>query len=266
MKLAILKLDIAFGDRPIVQIGELNCEAGEIVGLVGESGSGKSMTATAVLGLAERLGATVNGSIKLDGEELIGASERTLRSVRGRRVAMIFQSPGSAFNPVMRVGSVFDRTLRLHGVRSRAASRKRAELALEEVLLPAIALNRYPHQLSGGQLQRVAIALALALDAEVLLADEPTSALDVTVQAEILTLLTKLRTRGLAILLITHDLAVVSQVADRVAVMQSGKLVEVGLTRTVLAHPQHLYTRTLLSAVPRMRSNIAQGGSSASSF
>ena len=252
MKLAILKLDIAFGDRPIVQIGELNCEAGEIVGLVGESGSGKSMTATAVLGLAERLGATVNGSIKLDGEELIGASERTLRSVRGRRVAMIFQSPGSAFNPVMRVGSVFDRTLRLHGVRSRAASRKRAELALEEVLLPAIALNRYPHQLSGGQLQRVAIALALALD--------------VTVQAEILTLLTKLRTRGLAILLITHDLAVVSQVADRVAVMQSGKLVEVGLTRTVLAHPQHLYTRTLLSAVPRMRSNIAQGGSSASSF
>jgi ABC-type glutathione transport system ATPase component len=256
MKLAIRKLDIAFGDRPIVQIGELNCEAGEIVGLVGESGSGKSMTATAVLGLAERLG----------GKELIGASERTLRSVRGRRVAMIFQSPGSAFNPLMRVGSVFDRTLRLHGVPSRAASRKRAELALEEVLLPAIALNRYPHQLSGGQLQRVAIALALALDAEVLLADEPTSALDVTVQAEILTLLTKLRTRGLAILLITHDLGVVSQVADRVAVMQSGKLVEVGLTRTVLAHPQHLYTRTLLSAVPRMRSNIAQGGSSASSF
>lgn len=259
MKLAIRNLDIAFGGRQTVQIDEFDCDGGEIVGLVGESGSGKSMTATAVLGLAQRLGATVHGSIKLDGEELIGASERTLRFIRGRRIAMIFQSPGSAFNPVMRVGDVFNHTLHLHGVRSRAAATKRAERALEEVLLPVIALNRYPHQLSGGQLQRVAIALALALDAEVLLADEPTSALDVTVQAEILTLLTRLRARGFAVMLITHDLGVVSEVADRVAVMQSGKLVEFGPTRAVLLHPQHAYTQTLLRAVPRMRSGINEG-------
>jgi peptide/nickel transport system ATP-binding protein len=259
MRLAIRDLEIAFGDRRIVQIDELDCDAGEIVGLVGESGSGKSMTATAVLGLAKRLGATVRGSIKLDGEELVGASERSLREIRGRRIAMIFQSPSSAFNPVMRVGEIFERTLRLHGVDSRASARAKAETALEEVLLPALALDRFPHQLSGGQIQRVAIALALALDAEVLLADEATSALDVTVQAEILTLLTKLRAKGLAILLITHDLAVVAEVADRVAVMQWGRLVEVGPTSTVLIRPQDVYTQSLLNAVPRMGSSASGG-------
>lgn len=259
MRLAIRNLRIAFAHRVIVQIDELDCEAGEIVGLVGESGSGKSMTATAILGLAVRLGASIEGSIKLDDEELVGAPERSLREIRGRRIAMIFQSPSSAFNPVMRVGEIFDRTLRLHGVDSRTAARRRAESALEEVLLPATALERYPHQLSGGQIQRVAIALALALDAEVLLADEATSALDVTVQAEILALMTRLRTRGLAILLITHDLGVVAEVADRVAVMQSGSIVEFGTSETVLTRPQHPYTRSLLNAVPRMGSRTTGG-------
>ncbi len=252
MKLAIRDLEIDFGRRHVVAVDALDCDAGEIVGVVGESGSGKSMTATAVLGLATRLGATVRGSIELDGLQLLGATEATMREVRGRRVAMIFQSPSGAFNPVMRVGEVFARTLRLHGERSKASAWARAEAAVEEVLLPAAVLGRYPHQLSGGQLQRVAIAVALALRAEVLLADEPTSALDVTVQAEILGLLARLRERGLAVLLITHDLAVVAEVADRVAVMQAGSFVEVGQTTEVLTHPAHEYTRSLLDAVPKL--------------
>ncbi len=253
MKLAITQLTLQFGERVIVRDLSLDVAAGEIVGLVGESGSGKSMTATAVLGLAPRLGFSVSGSITLDGLEILGASDRVLRDVRGRRIAMIFQSPASAFNPVLRVGELFTRTLRLHGV-DRTDATTRARRACAEVLLPALVLERYPHQLSGGQLQRVAIALALALDAEVLLADEPTSALDVTVQAEILTLLTQLRDRGMAILMITHDLGVVAQVADRVAVMSAGSLVEVGSTRRVLDAPQDPYTVALLSAVPRMKS------------
>lgn len=260
MKLSIQHLTLRFNSRLIVDDLSLDVDAGEIVGLVGESGSGKSMTATSVLGLAPRLGFTVSGSITLDGTELVGASDRLLRNIRGRRIAMIFQSPSGAFNPVMRVGEVFERTLRLHGVASDEVA-ARAARSCEEVLLPPLVLRRYPHQLSGGQLQRVAIALALALDAEVLLADEPTSALDVTVQAEILTLLTALRTKGLAILLITHDLGVVAQVADRIAVMRAGELVEVGPTRQVLDHPSDSYTRTLLAAVPKMSTRV--GGSRA---
>ena len=251
MRLSIQHLTLRMNTRVIVDDLSLDVDDGEIVGLVGESGSGKSMTATSVLGLAPRLGFGVSGSITLDGTELVGASDRRLRDIRGRRIAMIFQSPSGAFNPVMRVGEIFERTLRLHGAASNEVA-VRAARSCEEVLLPALVLSRYPHQLSGGQLQRVAIALALALDAEVLLADEPTSALDVTVQAEVLTLLTALRDRGMAILLISHDLGVVAQVADRVAVMRAGKLVEVGPTRQVLDHPRDPYTQTLLAAVPRM--------------
>lgn len=259
MTLRIRDLQVSFGRRPVVDVDELDCDPGEIVGLVGESGSGKSMTATAVLGLAHRLGATVRGSITLDGLELVGAPERVLAEVRGRRIAMIFQSPSGAFNPVMRVGEVFVRTMRLHGERSRAAARTLAASALEEVLLPAACFDRYPHQLSGGQLQRVGIALALALRAEFLLADEPTSALDVTVQAEILRLLLRLKDRGLGVLLITHDLGVVAEVSDRVAVMRSSRIVEAGATATVLGRPEHEYTKSLLDAVPRLQTSSAVG-------
>jgi ABC-type glutathione transport system ATPase component len=263
MKLRVSDLRISFGSRQVVGIEELTCDAGQIVGLVGESGSGKSMTATAIMGLALRLGATVTGSIRLDGSELVGLPDSAMRDIRGRRIAMIFQDPASAFNPVIKVGTLFTRALRLHGARSRAAARDRAKNAVAEVLLPGVVLDRYPHQLSGGQLQRVAIALALALEAEVLLADEPTSALDVTVQAEILAILRRLTaTRQLAVLLISHDLAVVAEVADAVAVMQSGRLVEVGAARQVLSAPVHAYTRELLSAVPVM---AAGGGRVAAS-
>jgi peptide/nickel transport system ATP-binding protein len=252
VKLALRDVEIRFGERRVVAIDELDLAGEEILGLVGESGSGKSMTALAVLGLAETTGAIVRGSIRLDGLELAGLSGRALRRVRGERVAMIFQNPVSAFNPVFRVGEIFLRTLRLHGL-GRADARERAQAGLREVLLSPDLLKRYPHQLSGGQAQRVAIALAVALRSEVLLADEPTSALDVTVQAEILELLRGLRDRdGMAILMISHDLAVIGQLCDRIAVMRDGRIVESGATASVLRSPQHPYTRELVAAVPRV--------------
>jgi peptide/nickel transport system ATP-binding protein len=250
--LALRNVEISFGDRRVVSIDELDLAGEEILGLVGESGSGKSMTALAVLGLAETAGASVRGSIVLDGLELTGLSGGALRRVRGARIAMIFQNPVSAFNPVFRVGEIFLRTLRLHGV-SRAEAKERAQAGLREVLLAPELLERYPHELSGGQAQRVAIALAVALRSEVLLADEPTSALDVTVQAEILELLRGLRDRdAMAILMISHDLAVIGQLCDRTAVMREGRIVESGPTASVLRSPQHPYTRDLVAAVPRI--------------
>ena len=252
-KLDIRSLQIRFGERLVVDIERLDLGLGEILGLAGESGSGKSLTALAVLGLARMAGASVSGSIRLDDLELVGLPEEKLRDLRGRRVAMIFQSPAAAFNPVFRVGQVFMRALRLHGVGSHATAAARARAAMREVLLAPELLDRYPSQLSGGQLQRVAIALALALRSEVLLADEPTSALDVTVQAEILELLRGLCDReGLAVLFISHDLAVVSELCDRVAVMKAGRIVEAGPTGAVLARPADAYTRELLAAVPRI--------------
>ena len=252
VKLQIRDLRVLFGDRLAASVTTLDVGAGEIVGLAGESGSGKSMTIQAVLGLAGTAGATVTGSIRLDGTELTGLSPAALRAIRGRRIAAIFQSPASAFNPVFRVGVIVTRALRLHGL-SAAEARDRAAAAMRSVLLPPELLRRYPAQLSGGQLQRVAIALAIALRAEVLLADEPTSALDVTVQAEVLELLRELRdTRGMAILFVSHDLAVIAELCDRVAIMRSGQVIEQGPTQVVIAAPQQDYTRELLAAVPRL--------------
>lgn len=252
MKLQLRNLQVRFGEELAASVTALDVDAGEVVGLAGESGSGKSMTIQAVLGLAGTVGATVSGSIRLDGAELIGMSPLRLRAIRGRRVAAIFQNPGLAFNPVFRVGTIMTRALRLHGL-SAAEARESADAALRSVLLPPELRHRYPSQLSGGQLQRVAIALALALRAEVLLADEPTSALDVTVQAEVLDLLRELRdTRGMAILFVSHDLAVIAELCDRVAVMRAGEVIEQGRTSDVIASPQHDYTRELLAAVPRL--------------
>lgn len=252
MKLLVRDLRISFGGRTVVALEHLEIDEREIVGLVGESGSGKSLTALATLGLAEAAGARVEGSIRLDGVELVGLSARRMRDVRGRRIAMIFQSPVSAFSPVSRVGDLFIRALRLHGV-ARADANARAHAALQETMLPPELLHRFPHELSGGQAQRVAIALAVALRSELLLADEPTSALDVTVQAEIVDLLRLLREReGMSILFISHDLAVVAQLCDRVAVMRSGRVVETGGTADVLRRPSDPYTRELIAAVPRL--------------
>jgi peptide/nickel transport system ATP-binding protein len=252
MRLAIRDLEVRFGDRQVVDIGELTVDAAEIVGLAGESGSGKSMTTLAVLGLAHTVGATVRGSITLDGTELTGLPQRELRKLRGRRVAAIFQSPASAFSPVFRVGSVVHGALRLHGM-SKSEATEAASRAMRQVLLSPGLLDRYPAQLSGGQLQRVAIAIALALRAEVLLADEPTSALDVTVQAEVLELIRELREReGMSVLFISHDLAVVAELCDRVAIMRQSRIVEQGPAAVVLSAPKDSYTADLLAAVPRV--------------
>jgi peptide/nickel transport system ATP-binding protein len=253
MRLEITNLEVRFGERRVVRADELSLGEAEIVGLAGESGSGKSMTTLAVLGLAHTVGATVSGSIKLDGTELTGMSQRALREVRGRRIAAIFQSPAMAFSPVFRVGNVMHRALRLHGM-SKTDAAQAAEAAMRQVLLSPGLLDRYPSQLSGGQLQRVAIAIALALRAEVLLADEPTSALDVTVQAEVLDLLRELRERdGMSVLFISHDLAVVAELCDRVAIMRDGRIVEQGPAGAVLSAPADPYTADLIAAVPRIR-------------
>jgi peptide/nickel transport system ATP-binding protein len=256
--LEIAGLEVRFGARPVVSIGDLAVGDAEIVGLAGESGSGKSMTTLAILGLAGTVGATVSGSISLDGRELIGLPDDELRQLRGRRIAAIFQSPSMAFNPVFRVGHMVLRALRLHGLTGSEAS-DRAAVAMREVLLSPSLLRRYPAQLSGGQLQRVAIALALALRAEILLADEPTSALDVTVQAEVLELLRDLRDReGMSILFISHDLAVVAELCDRVAVMRAGSIVEQGPADQIMSLPRDPYTAELLAAVPKIRTGPGQ--------
>jgi peptide/nickel transport system ATP-binding protein len=256
-KLSLRDLRIAFGPRTVVDLEHLELGSGEILGLAGESGSGKSITALAVLGLASTLGARVEGSVRLDGEELVGAPESRLREIRGSRIAMIFQSPVSSLDPLLRVGELFERTLRLHGVDRREAS-EQAKGAFREVLLSADLLSRYPNELSGGQAQRIAIALALALRSEVLIADEPTSALDVTVQAEILDLLRRVREeRGMSVLFISHDLAVIAELCDRVAVMRLGRIVEEGATARVLGEPVDDYTKLLVAAVPRIGAGIA---------
>jgi peptide/nickel transport system ATP-binding protein len=250
--LSVRDLRVSFAGRTVVDVDALDVARGEIVGLVGESGSGKSMTSLAVLGLGPDLGARVEGSVRFHDMELIGLGERRLREVRGGRIAMVFQAPVSSFNPLFRVGDVFLRALRMHGA-TRSEARDRAATAMGEVVLSPDLLERYPHELSGGQAQRVAIALAVALRAELLLADEPTSALDVTVQAEILELLQRLRREeGMGMLFVSHDLAVVSGLCDRVAIMRSSRIVEQGPTSDVLGRPEHEYTRELLAAVPRM--------------
>jgi peptide/nickel transport system ATP-binding protein len=251
--IALRDLEVAFGSRVVAHVPELELGRGEIVGVAGESGSGKSMTALAILGLAHFAGARVSGSIALEGRELVGLSERELRRVRGRRIAMIMQSPRASLNPTLRLGQLFERTLRLHGV-ARGDLRARAVEGFESVLLDPALLERYPHQISGGQAQRYAIALALALHADVLLADEPTSALDVTVQSEVIGLLRRVREeRGTAMLFISHDLAVIGELADRVIVMRRGEVVESGGAREVLLAPKADYTRELVAAVPRIR-------------
>jgi ABC-type glutathione transport system ATPase component len=248
--IAVRDLEVAFGDRVVARVPSLDLPPGEIVGLAGESGSGKSMTALAILGLARHMGAQVRGSIALGDRELVGLPETELRLIRGRRIAMVMQSPRGALNPTLRLGTLFERTLALHGV-EKAERAARARAAFAEMRLDAELLRRYPHQVSGGQAQRFAIALAVALRAEVLLADEPTSALDVTVQAEVVELLRRVRDEhGTAMLFISHDLAVIGELADRVVVMRAGEVVETGGARAVLASPQEIYTRELVAAVP----------------
>ena len=232
--------------------------AGEVLAIVGESGSGKSASSMALLGLLPS-NSRVTGSVKLAGQELLGANEANIRAVRGKEVAVIFQEPMTALNPVYTVGAQIVETVRLHSEVSPDEARLRALRMLELVELPdpEKAFRSYPHQLSGGQRQRAMIAQSLSCDPKLLIADEPTTALDVTVQAEILDLMRNLRNKlDSAIVLITHDMGVVADLADRIAVMRRGVIVETGTAAEIFHNPQHEYTKALLAAVP----HLGQGG------
>jgi oligopeptide/dipeptide ABC transporter ATP-binding protein len=234
----------------------LHVAHGETLALVGESGCGKSITALSIMGLVpDPAGRIASGSIKLEGIELVGLREDQLEKYRGDRMAMIFQEPMTSLNPVMTIGDQVAEALILHRNLSKSAARARALEVLEEVKIPSAAsrFHDYPHQFSGGMRQRVMIAIALACEPALLLADEPTTALDVTIQAQVLGLLADLKARhGMAMLFITHNLGVVAQIADRVAVMYAGQIVEQGNVEAIFAAPAHPYTRALFAAIPRM--------------
>src|SRR5688500_8115570 len=230
--------------------------AGETLGLVGESGSGKSVTAFSILRLLQPPGRITGGQIMFEGRDLLTLPEREMRHVRGARISLIFQEPMTALNPVMRVGDQIAEALTVHGKAGRSDARARAVELLDAVRIPDAArrVRDYPHQLSGGMRQRVMIAIALACKPPLIIADEPTTALDVTIQAQVLDLMRDLRARfNLALLLITHDFGVIAEMADRVAVMYKGRLVEQGPVRQILRAPEHDYTRALLAAVPGIR-------------
>src|SRR4026207_6164 len=230
-------------------------DGGELLGLVGESGCGKSITALSVMRLVAPPGKIVGGGITFDGKDLLRLSDAEMRQIRGDDVAMIFQDPMTSLNPVFTVGEQIAEALRLHRKLSRKAARAAAIEAMREVAIPdpSRRVDDYPHHLAGGMRQRVMIAMALACDPKLLIADEPTTALDVTIQAQILELLNDLRkNRELAVLLITHDLGVVAEVADRVAVMYTGKIVEEAPVHELFARPRHPYTEGLLRSVPKL--------------
>jgi peptide/nickel transport system permease protein len=256
--LVIEDLQIAFGsaDETLAVAGvNIAVQRGEAFGLVGESGSGKTTTALAVLGLVPPPGRILSGRILLDGEDLLALSESRLRDVRRHKVGLISQEPMVALDPCFTVGSQLRELLRLRRGLSRKAASSTARDLLREVGLrtPDVVASQYPHQLSGGIAQRVAIALALSGEPQILVADEPTTALDVTVQAEILDLLRRLqRERSMTLLLVSHDLGVVADLCDRVAVMANGRIVEQGTTEKVLLNPEHAYSRQLIDATPRL--------------
>lgn len=261
--LSVRDLTVSFrtaqGPTEVVKNLEFDVPRGGALGIVGESGSGKSMTSLAIMGLLPK-GAGVTGSVKYDGSELLGMSERDMRKVRGDRIAMIFQDPLSSLNPYYKVGTQIAEAYLSHrsGV-SRKEARKVAIEAMERVHIRDAArrVDHYPHQFSGGMRQRIMIAMALSMQPDLIIADEPTTALDVTVQAQILDLLAEIRhDTGAGLILITHDLAVVSEVTDEIVVMREGQMVESGQVEQVFSDPQEEYTRRLLDAVPRIDDEI----------
>jgi peptide/nickel transport system ATP-binding protein len=258
--LEIKDLHIWFGANEVVRGVSLTLNKGEVLGLVGESGSGKSVTSLAILGLLDPA-ARVEGSIRWQGRELLALPSSELRGLRGSEIAMIFQEPMTALNPVMRVGKQIAEAIQAHSNDSNREARRKAIAALESVAIPEAArrYSDYPHQFSGGQRQRILIAMALVHKPKLLIADEPTTALDVTVQAQVLELMKTLqREQGLAMLFTSHDLAVVGQVASRVAVMRSGQILETGPSQQILTTPQNPYTKSLLAAVPTLRTDRSQ--------
>ncbi len=259
--LTIRDLHIRFGSLEAVRGISLDMQRGEVLGLVGESGSGKSATALAVMGL-HGPATRITGSIRFQGREILGLPHSDLRLLRGKQMAMIFQEPMTALNPVMTIGAQIAEAIRTHEPQlSRHNLKQRVLEALASVAIldPASRLHDFPHQFSGGQRQRILIAMALVHQPALLLADEPTTALDVTVQAQILSLMAELqRTHSLTMLFTSHDLAVVRQIATRVAVMRHGEILEIGPVADVFTNPEHPYTRQLLRAVPAMTTDRTQ--------
>ncbi len=233
----------------------LTVAPGEILGMVGESGAGKSMTGAAIIGLIEPPGRIARGEIRLEGERIDNLDREAMRRVRGRRIGAIFQDPLTSLNPVLTVGEQLIETIQTHLKLSRSAARERAIDWLRRVGIPAPEkrVDTYPHQYSGGMRQRVVIALALCAEPRLIIADEPTTALDVSVQAQIIALLRKLcKETGASVILVTHDMGVIAETADRVAVMYAGRVIEVGTVADVLRAPRHPYTAGLMASIPRI--------------
>ena len=256
--LSVRNLRIEFPTRrgTLVAVDDVSFDImpGEVLGVVGESGAGKSLTGTAIIGLIEPPGRIGAGEILLNGERIDDLSSERMRRIRGRRIGMVFQDPLTSLNPLYRIGHQLIETILTHTEMGRTAARRRALALLAEVGIPApdARIDNYPHQFSGGMRQRVVLALALAANPELIIADEPTTALDVSVQAQIIALLKRLcRDHRTAVMLITHDMGVIAETADRVAVMYAGRIVEIGAVRDVVKSPRHPYTIGLMGSIPK---------------
>lgn len=234
---------------------------GEVLGVVGESGAGKSLTGAAVIGLIEPPGRIMSGEVRLSGRRIDGLSAEEMRKVRGRHIGMVFQDPLTSLNPLYRIGEQIVETIRAHADVSESEARQRAIALLQEAGIQGASarIDSYPHQFSGGMRQRVVLALALCAQPDLLIADEPTTALDVSIQAQIIALLKRLcRERGTAVMLITHDMGVIAETADRVAVMYAGRIVEIGPVREIIKNPRHPYTKGLMGAIPTVMGRIGR--------
>ncbi|MGO4128086.1 ABC transporter ATP-binding protein [Inquilinus sp. YAF38] len=265
MTLSVRDLKVQFSSRrgPLTAIDGVSFDIapGEVLGVVGESGAGKSITGTAVIGLIDPPGRIAGGEILLKGERIDNLKPEAMRRIRGRRIGMIFQDPLTSLNPLYTVGKQLTETIATHLPLGRDGARRRAIALLEEVGIPAAAarIDSYPHEFSGGMRQRVVIALALAAEPELVIADEPTTALDVSVQAQVIAVLKRLcRERGTAVMLITHDMGVIAETADRVAVMYAGRIAEIGPVRTVIKQPHHPYTVGLMGSIPTVTGDDAR--------
>ncbi len=257
--LEVKNLRVEFPTRrgTLVAVDDVSLEiaAGEVLGVVGESGAGKSMTGTAIIGLLEPPGRIASGEIRLEGRRIDNLPYNEMRKIRGRQIGAIFQDPLTSLNPLYRVGDQLIETIMTHLPMNHAQARDRAVKLLEDVGIPSAAerINAYPHQFSGGMRQRVVIALALAAEPKLIIADEPTTALDVSIQAQIIQLLKRLcREHGTAVMLVTHDMGVIAETADRVAVMYAGRIAEIGPVQDVIKRPHHPYTVGLMGAIPAM--------------
>ena len=260
-------VSVRYGEKPpVLRDVRLGIRSGEVLGLVGQSGSGKSTLAMAILGLLDRKRAQAAGEIRFDGCDILSLRERELRGLRGRRIALVLQSPLSSLNPALKIRTQLKEAWRAHAAGSSDVCEAAMRAALESVSLPSSDefLRKYPSQMSVGQAQRVLIAMAVMHRPELLIADEATSALDVITQSEILALFRELnRSSGMAILYISHDLASVAGICDRIAILHEGQIVETGTTDQVLIHPQHPYTQRLMAAMPKMPLRIAAGKAAA---